>query len=229
VKRPGDRYWRDWLSDTAPADYVWKRPDTGRRGRKHATFPEFHDGLVTLCNKDVNPETWVLDEYGSARMHTTTQEHPRCEPCGAIIRVRQGSKVCPKCGVDRPLSQFFRQAGHSTGLAHVCKTCQTEANRLHERRQILDSVALLGGACIECGYDTDHRALRVVPDLSSASGREAKVWFDKQPVRSWRVFMNAVLKANGAGYLLLCSNCLAIRRWVEAEGGGRKMMDLISL
>lgn len=38
-------------------------------------------------------------------------------------------KHCPRCGEDKPRSDFFRDKSRKDGLRHICKPCATSMNR----------------------------------------------------------------------------------------------------
>lgn len=40
-------------------------------------------------------------------------------------------KTCSKCKIEKPRSEFHKQSRSSDGLREVCKTCRTEAARIH--------------------------------------------------------------------------------------------------
>ena len=44
------------------------------------------------------------------------------------------SKVCKKCGIDKPLSEWNRNSGRSDGLAVYCKICVAEYHRAWRAR-----------------------------------------------------------------------------------------------
>jgi hypothetical protein len=41
-------------------------------------------------------------------------------------------KVCTKCGVEKPITDFYKQKGHSTGYRSVCKVCVAEYNKRYK-------------------------------------------------------------------------------------------------
>ena len=38
-------------------------------------------------------------------------------------------KKCARCGEEKPLEEFYRYKGHSSGRQSYCKVCTAEANR----------------------------------------------------------------------------------------------------
>lgn len=43
------------------------------------------------------------------------------------------SKVCSKCKIDKPLSDYYASRANRDGLQYICKSCQKEKNRLRDR------------------------------------------------------------------------------------------------
>lgn len=44
------------------------------------------------------------------------------------------TKVCNKCGKEKPISEFSRNSRKKDGLQTACKECMAEYNRLHYQR-----------------------------------------------------------------------------------------------
>ncbi len=87
-------------------------------------------------------------------------------------------KYCNTCGVEKPLSEYFKSSARKEGYEHRCKQCKTEVNRASYNRNKeevkLRSIAkkyklskdayyqLLGNGCEACGasdnltVDHDH-------------------------------------------------------------------------
>jgi hypothetical protein len=45
--------------------------------------------------------------------------------------IAEATKVCPKCGEERPRSQFYKDKRNRTGLRSWCKECEAESVRIY--------------------------------------------------------------------------------------------------
>ena len=86
------------------------------------------------------------------------------------------------------------------------------------KRYRLAIIALLGGKCSRCGYDTDYRALQV--DHVNGGGTKERAIFGTNSKllfeRISKSLLNKELK-----YQLLCANCNWIKRYDNGEFGRR--------
>ena len=44
------------------------------------------------------------------------------------------TKLCTKCGKEKPISEFSKSARRADGLQRYCKSCMAEYNRIHYRK-----------------------------------------------------------------------------------------------
>lgn len=55
---------------------------------------------------------------------------------GAAVIVVPESKVCTKCGVDKPAAEFYRNKQHRNGLASACRKCSSTAASASRRKRL---------------------------------------------------------------------------------------------
>ena len=120
-------------------------------------------------------------------------------------------KRCPRCGVVKPRSEYYRNAGRHDGVSTYCVPCYAALNNDLARRNRADLIAALGGACERCGFD-DPRALQV-DHVKGRDGPRGNV-----NTRKWY----AHVLAHPDEFQLLCANCNVIKRIEEREHIGTR-------
>ena len=85
-------------------------------------------------------------ELAAAREHVAKLEKaiacfeppaaPSVRPKRKYTRRAPKSKLCQRCGVDKPVSDWWRHHSSPDGLQYACKACLGEAQRLSLRRSI---------------------------------------------------------------------------------------------
>lgn len=124
------------------------------------------------------------------------------------------TKYCSRCGEERNINEFYRNAGRYDGLSGFCIKHQREADRTYMRELRAKAVAALGGHCCRCGF-TDLRALQI--DHPNGGGR-----VDRQLVGAGTIFLSRVI-ANPDHYQLLCANCNWIKKFEDKEHVGARV------
>src|ERR1051326_722933 len=61
------------------------------------------------------------------------------------------TKLCPRCGQEKPLNLFPQRLISRTGVNSYCKQCKREKSREEHRRVRIKALQLLGGKCTCCG------------------------------------------------------------------------------
>lgn len=107
------------------------------------------------------------------------------------------TKVCTKCGKEKPINQFYKIKGRKTpnSYCNECKVDQVSKRRLETK---IKCVEYKGGKCEKCGYDKYYGALEfhhLEPDKKDFNiNRSATLNFEK-------------LKSELDKCILLCANC----------------------
>ena len=118
-------------------------------------------------------------------------------------------KHCPRCGEDKPLDGFFKNAARHDGLSGYCRECQTLANNGRTAALRMRAIESIGGPrCCSCGI-TDVRVLTI--DHRDGGGTQ-----HRRDVVSSHGLYKAVIKEPGK-YQVLCHNCTWIKRHENDE------------
>lgn len=147
------------------------------------------------------------------------------------------TKVCRRCGEEKPLTEYYLSTGHRGGRRAVCKAC-TEENRARRRSRLAEQDPAYGsglstflkdhhvgeGECPRCG-ETGH-LYRPDGDESADVMCYACLQKEKNPDRPGCVVCGALTppKKRGRGYRKYCSRKCEMtafreRRAAEAQGG----------
>lgn len=123
-------------------------------------------------------------------------------------------KTCPKCGGTKNISDFYRNAKRSDGLAGWCIPCENQAGKTSLEKFRLRALTHLGGKCVRCGYATSGPALQI--DHVNGDGH-----IERKAQGAARAVLRAALTDTENRYQLLCANCNIIKRGDRAEHGRR--------
>lgn len=123
------------------------------------------------------------------------------------------TKFCPKCKLDVPIADWYKNVGRRDGLSAYCRPCYIVINDELRKRRRHELIVALGGVCVRCGF-SDERALQV--DHVNGGGLEVD-----GTARAGAHWAKKVL-ANRAEYQLLCANCNMIKRIENEEHVGRR-------
>jgi phage terminase large subunit-like protein len=88
------------------------------------------------------------------------------------------SKICTKCGEDKPLESFHRQRSGKHGRLATCKVCEIERSRSRHYKKTYsisvkeydDMVEKQQGACAICGTHQDDPPKRLYVDHDHETG-----------------------------------------------------------
>jgi hypothetical protein len=122
-------------------------------------------------------------------------------------------KMCITCKKVYPrLGGFCKDVKRKDGVYMNCRTCHNALNaRFSARADREKAVMLLGGKCVNCGYDKNIRALQI--DHVNSNGHQ-----DKRDINSFRAYYKKILaNINSGEYQCLCANCNAIKRHTHGE------------
>lgn len=138
-----------------------------------------------------------------------------------------GKFECSKCKKTKPVSEFHRNSKNHTGIQHQCKPCNigsvTASHIKHRDRRLACRRAkyaadmqvrsdwkrkladMLGGKCVDCGYDK-HLAALEFDHINRETKAHTVSNMISQTRYSWDDCVAETLKCE-----LRCSNCHAIR------------------
>lgn len=124
-------------------------------------------------------------------------------------------KPCCLCRRLLPPSEYYREPKRKDGLSPRCVDCGRVAVNNSYRKLRTAAMVHLGGACRQCGYSIDPRAL-VFDHVHGGGTKERREGPGRPHV------LHAAILADTAGvYQLLCVNCNSIKRIAENERGTR--------
>lgn len=116
-------------------------------------------------------------------------------------------KLCPACGLTRPVEEFYKNKGRADGLTCLCWECHTKVTAKTARATKEKAFDKLGRECVHCGF-SDIRALQI-DHVNSDGG------FDR--ILSPAAFYKKVLDDTTGAFQTLCANCNWIKRHVNGE------------
>lgn len=89
------------------------------------------------------------------------------------------TKVCTKCGIEKPLASFYHDKKHSDGRRSDCKSCVLKRSREYWRKNFVKKTYTT--TCVVCG--NQFVASRISVKCCSAKCNSKK-WLDKNPTKS---------------------------------------------
>lgn len=110
------------------------------------------------------------------------------------INKENGDKKCPKCGLTKSLSEFYK----STKASSYCKDCIKQTNKINRQNVKEQAIQYLGGKCSNCGYNKCSAAL----DFHHIDPNEKDKNYD-----NYKGSFSNKLKTELDKCVLLCSNC----------------------
>ena len=67
------------------------------------------------------------------------------------------TQICSKCGIEKPLSAFYKKARNKTGIMSICKQCCTSTyGRGRAKKDKLYWLTHYGGKCQHCGIKVNE-------------------------------------------------------------------------
>lgn len=108
-------------------------------------------------------------------------------------------KVCTKCKLEKPITDFYKQSDRST-RSSFCKPCKNKYDTLRWVEKKKKAISYKGGCCTLCGYAKYYGALQ----FHHLDPSEKEADWGKLRMRSWSKITEELDKC-----LLLCANCHA--------------------
>ena len=119
------------------------------------------------------------------------------------------TKICCKCHLEKPLSDFYSQKHHSGGVMSMCKECFNSYCIDRWRRRKVEFITLLGGECKHCGLKLNDSNSSVFDFHHKNTSEKEYVW------SKLRLFSRSRILAELAKCELLCANCHRLEHWEE--------------
>ena len=125
-------------------------------------------------------------------------------------------KACSKCGILKPLNEFYKGCGRG-GHRAECILCHLSVLKTPEGRKRINlrnnqakdrAIAYLGGKCKDCGGGF----IRDVYDFHHRNTKDKAFTLSQRFARSWEVLKPELDKCD-----LLCANCHRIRHHEQRE------------
>ena len=121
------------------------------------------------------------------------------------------TKVCSKCGIEKPLSEYHKNGFDAHGnqkFRGYCKTCanKREMERYWEKRDLVDSQRT---ECIKCGEKRPH-----VLDFHHINPKEKSFTIGQLKRGSKETILNEINKC-----ICLCANCHRDFHYLEKNCG----------
>lgn len=67
------------------------------------------------------------------------------------------TQICSKCGIEKPLSEFYNKKRNKTGVMSICKSCcKSTYGRGRAKKDKLYWLKLYGGKCQRCGLEANE-------------------------------------------------------------------------
>lgn len=126
----------------------------------------------------------------------------------------QTTRRCRTCGIDRPLSEFFRSKREASGVEYQCKKCASTRQKDQRTKLWKQILEHYGPKCFCCGVTTEEFL-----QLDHVSGGGAD---HKRQVNRGRIYADIVKKGFPKGYRIACANCnfsLGIRGYCPHQKG----------
>lgn len=170
------------------------------------------DFPVLVCKIELTFNKYPRDVQSSGDV---TKAH--CLGVASMFNILTPKKKCPKCSVEKEITEFSTRTMVKGGKKYVmaeCKKCSAERVRARYRMEVNSlklrerCFELLGHACVRCGF-TDKRALQF--DHIDGRGHE-----DRKKHGGQGLYRH-ILKINGNGFQVLCANCNWIKKVENKE------------
>lgn len=110
--------------------------------------------------------------------------------------------ICQKCNKDLPKNDFYQRTGRKKSFHSYCKECFNYYCCLRWYERKLRAIKLLGGKCIDCGYNKHPAALQ----FHHLNPEEKEFNWTKMRLKRWDKIEKELQKC-----ILLCANCHSIR------------------
>lgn len=169
--------------------------------------PRLTKELITRILKNTNDYQPLCPNHNTIK-RIVDEEHVGVRKQKANPPEDDGTlKRCPRCKLDLPKSKWMRNSGRKDGLTVYCAECHS-ADVIERRLRVrVNMITVLGGKCVDCGYDEDHRALQI--DHIDGEGH-------LEVGRSRTTYAKKVLE-NPDKYALLCANCNRLKQFLNEE------------
>jgi DNA-binding XRE family transcriptional regulator len=123
-------------------------------------------------------------------------------------------KQCSSCKkVYLKESAFTKDTSRKDGYYSNCRECHGKLTFKNGSRFAREhAIQLLGGKCVECGYNKDVRALEI--DHVHSDGYQER---DNRKVHLRSYYKNILANIDSGNYQCLCANCNALKRHTHGE------------
>ena len=112
------------------------------------------------------------------------------------------TQTCSKCGVTKPLSEFYNRKRNKTGIMSICKTCcKSTYGRGRAKKEKLYWLQQYGGKCQHCGSEVNENNY-VIFDFHHTNPSEK----ENNPNNIYR-YGREIVKKELDKCIVLCANC----------------------
>ena len=118
------------------------------------------------------------------------------------------TKTCSTCGIEKPITEFYKQKDHLYGVTHLCKGCFNKycIDRWIQRK--INAVNYKGGKCEKCGLELVNSHYSVFEFHHLDKSKKDCSW-DKLRLKSDDSIRKELDKC-----IVVCANC---HRLIHAE------------
>lgn len=117
-------------------------------------------------------------------------------------------RICGRCKVDKPLSEFYSNSTRSSRTQIYCKQCFNSYTTARFRRRKKQAVEYMGARCADCGGVFPY----YVYDFHHLDPSQKDMQFNSLRRRSWDTIRAELDKC-----VMVCANCHRIRHWSEFD------------
>lgn len=118
------------------------------------------------------------------------------------------NKICPKCRINKNLSEFYQTKSRPTGSG-ICKKCFNEYCIQRWIQRKIEAIHYMGDECKDCKLHIDNTHYSVY-DFHHLNSNEKDYDWTKLRLKSIEAIHKELDKC-----ILLCSNCHRIRHSIS--------------
>jgi hypothetical protein len=118
------------------------------------------------------------------------------------------TKQCADCNQIKPVSEYYKQRGHSLNVMSYCRLCFNQRCVIRWKLRKIKAIQLLGSKCNRCGLQLGESHYSVFEFHHRDSKQKDFAW-NKLRLKTWSKILHELKKCD-----LLCANC---HRIVHAE------------
>jgi len=117
-----------------------------------------------------------------------------------IIQLKEGEAFCVRCQKTKKTSEFYKRKDSGKPFSY-CMSCQELVKRLKFEEKLETIIQMYGGACHDCGISYPVPVYEFYSEKGTFSiGRAKNMSLQR-------------LRNELEGYVMLCKNCCALRKW----------------